>query len=169
MTWKLYQSSFFGVFGVFAAILHRKNTMFGKVTGNTIFNILKFNDLEIGEEDRPFVPPTITSIEILLNPFDDIIPRRISKKTQQDLKNEKMKKKKAKRKKLQAKKVGQLVISTQFNWWATVNSWSTTFHVFQNKGLLSFGDDVEEEDGEKEEEEEDDTQEQKRKMKYKVC
>lgn len=56
--------------------LNRKHTIFGKVTGNTIYNVLKFNDLEINKEtDRPMIEQKITSIEILLNPFDDIKPR----------------------------------------------------------------------------------------------
>mmetsp|Transcript_36307 Transcript_36307/g.58272 ORF Transcript_36307/g.58272 Transcript_36307/m.58272 type:complete len:522 (+) Transcript_36307:50-1615(+) len=57
-----------------ASWLDRKHTIFGKVTGNTLYNLLKFNDLQI-ENDKTVIPQKITSIEILLSPFDDIQPR----------------------------------------------------------------------------------------------
>ncbi len=57
--------------------LDRKHTIFGKVTGNTIFNLLKLNEVEIDSKDRPVEPIKIHKIEVLLNPFDDILPRDI--------------------------------------------------------------------------------------------
>ncbi|XP_031501538.1 peptidyl-prolyl cis-trans isomerase CYP57 isoform X2 [Nymphaea colorata] len=58
--------------------LDRKNTIFGKVTGDSIFNLLRIGDIETDENDRPIdSPPRIISFEILWNPFDDIIPRRV--------------------------------------------------------------------------------------------
>eukprot|EP01114_Cavostelium_apophysatum_P017923 TRINITY_DN5426_c0_g1_i1.p1 TRINITY_DN5426_c0_g1~~TRINITY_DN5426_c0_g1_i1.p1 ORF type:complete len:539 (-),score=195.90 TRINITY_DN5426_c0_g1_i1:14-1474(-) len=56
--------------------LQNKHTIFGKVTGDTIFNILKLNDLQVDENERPLYPPKIISAEILSNPFDDIKPRK---------------------------------------------------------------------------------------------
>lgn len=46
-----------------------------QVTGNTIFNVLRLGESEVGEEERPLFPPRILSAEVLSNPFDDIIPR----------------------------------------------------------------------------------------------
>ena len=55
--------------------LDKKHTIFGKVTGNTIFNVMSIGDVATGANDRPEVPPKILKTEILLNPFDDILPR----------------------------------------------------------------------------------------------
>jgi len=57
--------------------LNKQNTIFGKVTGDSIYNLQKFGQIEIGDDDRPVVPePRILSTEILANPFDDIVPRK---------------------------------------------------------------------------------------------
>ncbi|RHZ20895.1 hypothetical protein DYB37_013818, partial [Aphanomyces astaci] len=53
----------------------KKHTIFGKVTGNTIFNLLTVNDMETSPDERPVEPIKLLSIEILWNPFEDIIPR----------------------------------------------------------------------------------------------
>lgn len=55
--------------------LNYKHTIFGKVVGDTIFNILKVNDLEILDSERPKYPPKILKTEVIWNPFDDIVPR----------------------------------------------------------------------------------------------
>ncbi len=55
--------------------LDRKHTIFGKLTGNTIFNLLAFNDLVVGADERPLHPPKILRTEVLACPFDDIVPR----------------------------------------------------------------------------------------------
>jgi peptidyl-prolyl cis-trans isomerase SDCCAG10 len=55
--------------------LNKKHTIFGKVTGTTMFNLLQINDVEIGEGDRPLEPVKILSADVLANPFDDIVPR----------------------------------------------------------------------------------------------
>ncbi|XP_071839574.1 spliceosome-associated protein CWC27 homolog isoform X1 [Apostichopus japonicus] len=55
--------------------LNGKHTIFGKVTGQTIYNVLKFTDIEVDGDDRPVYPPKIKSTEVLSNPFNDIIPR----------------------------------------------------------------------------------------------
>lgn len=72
--------------------LDKKHTIFGKVTGDTIYNMIRLNEVDVGEEDRPIDPPRIKKTEILSNPFDDIVPR-ISKK---DLEREEKGKKKVK-------------------------------------------------------------------------
>ncbi len=59
--------------------LNFKHTIFGKVVGETIFNVLKMNQLEIDEssafKDRPVYPPKILSIEVANNPFQDLVIR----------------------------------------------------------------------------------------------
>merc|ERR1711971_503542 len=66
------RSQFFITLGE-CAWLNRKHTIFGKVTGNTMYNVLKFNDIETDKAtDIPLIGQKIYSIEILLNPFDDI-------------------------------------------------------------------------------------------------
>lgn len=37
--------------------------------------MLKINEFEVDENDRPSFPPKILSVEVVWNPFDDIIPR----------------------------------------------------------------------------------------------
>jgi cyclophilin family peptidyl-prolyl cis-trans isomerase len=39
--------------------LDRKNTIFGKVVGDTLYNVLKVNDLEIGPNERPVRPSSL--------------------------------------------------------------------------------------------------------------
>ncbi|KAH7093906.1 cyclophilin-like protein [Auriculariales sp. MPI-PUGE-AT-0066] len=55
--------------------LHGKHTVFGRVVGDTIYNVMKIGQLELEENERPVYPPKIKSVRILQNPFDDIIPR----------------------------------------------------------------------------------------------
>jgi len=55
--------------------LDNKHTIFGKVTGNSLYNLNRFGDLELGDDDRPLYPPRILRMEVLLEPFDDIVPR----------------------------------------------------------------------------------------------
>lgn len=72
--------------------LQKKNTIFGKVSGNTIYNILRMAELEVDGDDRPLEPPFIKKCEVLNNPFDDIIVRDIQHHAP---KEEKKKKKKS--------------------------------------------------------------------------
>ncbi|KAH3732084.1 peptidyl-prolyl cis-trans isomerase [Pelomyxa schiedti] len=60
--------------------LNGKHTIFAKVTGDTMYNLLKVNDMEIGENDRPVFPPKILSVDVLYNPFPDIVPHPTAKK-----------------------------------------------------------------------------------------
>lgn len=39
--------------------LQNKHTLFGKVVGDTIYNFIKLQDVEVGDEDRPFHPHKI--------------------------------------------------------------------------------------------------------------
>lgn len=59
--------------------LQNKHTIFGKVTGDTVFNMLKLEEGLVDEEERPVYPHKIIKTEILHNPFEDIEPRAIRK------------------------------------------------------------------------------------------
>ncbi|XP_005366645.1 spliceosome-associated protein CWC27 homolog isoform X2 [Microtus ochrogaster] len=59
--------------------LNNKHTIFGKVTGDTIYNMLRLTEVDIDDEERPRNPHRIKSCEVLFNPFDDIIPREIKR------------------------------------------------------------------------------------------
>jgi peptidyl-prolyl cis-trans isomerase SDCCAG10 len=58
-----------------ADALNRKATIFGKVTGDSLFNLARFNELEVDAGCRPLEPPALTRAEVLWNPFDDVVPR----------------------------------------------------------------------------------------------
>ncbi|XP_034838704.1 spliceosome-associated protein CWC27 homolog isoform X3 [Maniola hyperantus] len=72
--------------------LQNKHTIFGKVTGDTIYNVLKLSEGLIGPDDRPEHPHKITSTEVLINPFDDITPR-VHEKIEEDKPKKKKKEK----------------------------------------------------------------------------
>lgn len=59
--------------------LINKHTIFGKVGGNTIYNMLKLQEVDVGPNDRPYYPVKILSTEVLSNPYDDIIPRQLKR------------------------------------------------------------------------------------------
>ncbi|XP_028915115.1 spliceosome-associated protein CWC27 homolog [Ornithorhynchus anatinus] len=75
--------------------LNNKHTIFGKVTGDTVYNMLRLTEVEIDEEERPLNPHKIRSCEVLFNPFDDIIPRD-GKKLKKDKPEDETKKLKSK-------------------------------------------------------------------------
>jgi len=56
--------------------LQGKHTMFGRVEGDTIYNLMKMADVEIVEgTERPLYPAKITGTEILVNPFEGMVAR----------------------------------------------------------------------------------------------
>uniref|UniRef100_A0A8C5JWI0 Spliceosome-associated protein CWC27 homolog n=1 Tax=Jaculus jaculus TaxID=51337 RepID=A0A8C5JWI0_JACJA len=75
--------------------LNNKHTIFGKVTGDTVYNMLRLTEVDIGDEERPRNPHRIRSCEVLFNPFDDILPRE-SKKLKKERPEEEVKKLKPK-------------------------------------------------------------------------
>ncbi|KAL1608312.1 Peptidyl-prolyl isomerase cwc27 [Paraconiothyrium brasiliense] len=78
--------------------LQGQNTMFGRVAGDTIYNLMKMAESEIaeGSEDRPMYPTRITSAEIIINPFDDMIKKvQVAQRTAPDAKKPKKTKRKA--------------------------------------------------------------------------
>ena len=68
-------SQFFITFGE-CPHLNKKHTIFGKIVGDSIFNLLSFQSLDTNDNDRPADPPYIRKTKVILNPFDDIIPRK---------------------------------------------------------------------------------------------
>ncbi|KAF2430432.1 cyclophilin-like protein, partial [Tothia fuscella] len=75
-----------------------KNTMFGRIAGDTIYNLMKMADGEMAEEggERPLYPYKITGTEIIINPFEDVVKRDLSRRAVSA--PEKKDKKKTKRK-----------------------------------------------------------------------
>jgi peptidyl-prolyl cis-trans isomerase SDCCAG10 len=54
--------------------LQGKNTLFGRVAGDTIYNLARIGESEV-DGDRPIYPITVTSVEVLENPFKDMVAR----------------------------------------------------------------------------------------------
>lgn len=78
--------------------LQEKNTMFGRIAGDTIYNLMKMAEAEIreGSEDQPMYPTKITSTEIIINPFEDMVKRvRVAERTEPEAKKAKKPKRKA--------------------------------------------------------------------------
>lgn len=80
--------------------LQNKHTIFGKVAGNTVYNMLKLQECETDSEDKPLLANKIIRTEILANPYDDIIPRILRKKKDDGEKKPKSKSKATKNFKL---------------------------------------------------------------------
>ncbi|KAJ2994786.1 hypothetical protein NUW58_g1458 [Xylaria curta] len=82
--------------------LNNKNTVFGRVVGDTIYNLARIGEAEIAEgSERPLYAIKITSTEILVNPFDDMKKRtRTARPTESTGPAEKKKKKPKASKKL---------------------------------------------------------------------
>ncbi|KAM0277034.1 hypothetical protein ACHAQH_006164 [Verticillium albo-atrum] len=56
--------------------LTNKNTLFGRIMGDTIYNLAKMGEAEVtAGTERPTYPIKITSVEILVNPFEDMAKR----------------------------------------------------------------------------------------------
>ena len=58
--------------------LEKKHTIFGKVVGDTYYNVLNISALPTDKDDRPDFenPPKILNCEVIINPFPDIFPRK---------------------------------------------------------------------------------------------
>lgn len=78
--------------------LNSRNTLFGRVAGDTIYNLAKIGESEVAEgTERPMYSIKIERIEILVNPFEDMKKRTRTATTQATAKPaEKEKKKKRK-------------------------------------------------------------------------
>lgn len=68
------RSQFFITFDA-AESQYKKHTLFGRITGDTIYNLLAMEKLDLDRNDRPLTPPVIQSTQVILNPFTDIFVR----------------------------------------------------------------------------------------------
>ena len=60
--------------------LEGRNTLFGRVIGDTIYNLMKMGEaeLQVGEgSERPIYPTKVVGAEILVNPFEDMVMRKV--------------------------------------------------------------------------------------------
>ncbi|KAK8006721.1 Peptidyl-prolyl isomerase cwc27 [Apiospora marii] len=56
--------------------LNNKNTVFGRIVGDTIYNLARMGESEVAEgTERPMYQIKITGVEILVNPFTDMTKR----------------------------------------------------------------------------------------------
>lgn len=56
--------------------LNNKNTVFGRIVGDTIYNLARMGESEVAEgSERPMYQIKITGVEILVNPFTDMKKR----------------------------------------------------------------------------------------------
>jgi len=58
-----------------APSLDRKHTLFAKVVGQTIYNLVRLTEVEVDKHDRPVDPPRIIRAELTWDPFGDLEPR----------------------------------------------------------------------------------------------
>ena len=59
--------------------LQDKHTMFGRIMGDTIYNLMKMAEAELEDvegSERPMYPTKITGAEVLVNPFEDMVKRQ---------------------------------------------------------------------------------------------
>ena len=77
--------------------LQGKNTLFGRVEGDTIYNVAKMGEAEVDDNDRPVYPTRVTSVEVLVNPFKDMVRRARTAPVVQQKPVEKKKKRKENR------------------------------------------------------------------------
>lgn len=59
-----------------ASELNGKATLFGRLVGDSVFNLLRMGETEVDPvTETPLYPPHVISTEVTLNPFSDIVPR----------------------------------------------------------------------------------------------
>jgi peptidyl-prolyl cis-trans isomerase SDCCAG10 len=56
--------------------LNRTATIFGKVVGDTIHNLSRFNEVDTDQDDRPEDPIYIEKATVLISPMEGIAPRK---------------------------------------------------------------------------------------------
>lgn len=84
--------------------LEGKNTMFGRVEGDTIYNLMKMGEADLvdgGRVERPLYPTRITGAEVLVNPFEGMVRRVV--KAKGEIGGEKKEEKKKGKKKVSKK------------------------------------------------------------------
>ena len=79
--------------------LEGRNTLFGRVVGDTIYNLMKMGEVELQEgegSERPMYPTKVTGAEILVNPFEDMVVKEVRARAEVGQKQEGKKKGKKK-------------------------------------------------------------------------
>lgn len=79
--------------------LEGRNTLFGRVVGDTIYNMMKMGEAELQAREaseRPIYPTKITGAEILVNPFEDMVMKKVYERAEVGQKQEGKKKGKKK-------------------------------------------------------------------------
>ena len=107
--------------------LDKKHTIFGKIEGETIYNLVKMSELEVDSEtDRPICDPVprIERAIVVDSPFDDIVPRQ-----------------------LQSSAVNQTYTKTAAKDEQAVKKKTFANKAIKNKNLISFADEEDGEDG----------------------
>jgi len=84
--------------------LNKKHTIFGKITGDTIYNLVKMAEGECDHNEKPVNPNYIKTTHVLNNPFDDIVPRNLEEQNEKKIQEEISKKPKKKKSKAKAHK-----------------------------------------------------------------
>ncbi|GAB6029003.1 Peptidyl-prolyl isomerase cwc27, variant 2 [Chamberlinius hualienensis] len=75
--------------------LQNKHTIFGKVAGDTLYNMIRLEEsLDTDSNDRPKYPHKIIKTRVISNPFTDIVPRNLIQDGSISNKKEKSKQKK---------------------------------------------------------------------------
>ncbi len=66
--------------------LEGRNTIFGRVVGDTLYNVLRMGEADLEREgsERPMYPTKVTGAQILVNPFEDMV--RTERKARQTAK-----------------------------------------------------------------------------------
>lgn len=60
--------------------LQDRHTMFGRIEGDTIYNLMKMAEADLEDvqgSERPVYPTKITGAEVLVNPFEDMVRREV--------------------------------------------------------------------------------------------
>mmetsp|Transcript_137535 Transcript_137535/g.383575 ORF Transcript_137535/g.383575 Transcript_137535/m.383575 type:complete len:517 (+) Transcript_137535:40-1590(+) len=58
-----------------APSLDGKHTLFGKVVGQTMYNLVRLSEVQVDRNDHPLEPPRIIRAELTWDPFGDLDPR----------------------------------------------------------------------------------------------
>ncbi|KZV74512.1 cyclophilin-like protein [Peniophora sp. CONT] len=66
--------------------LHGKHTLFGRCVGDSVYNVMKIDQMELDKDGKPQYPPKIRTVRIIENPFEDIVPRITAEEKRAQLK-----------------------------------------------------------------------------------
>ena len=64
--------------------LNQQCTIFGKITGPTMFNAIRMGGVSTNDNDTPDHPIKLESVEILANPFDNLVVTKRIRRTAEE-------------------------------------------------------------------------------------